>query len=221
MQLAEDIHNYLEQRPLIAGPETSPYRIRKFVAKRKAPLATAAAILVLLVGGVIGTGLGFVGQRQMRIAADTLRVRAEGLPSRPISGRRRQRQLKSKSRGRSRSRIKHGGCARLRTAEAAARAEALSKYEAIKQAKAAKNAALTSTSEKDQATHEREAAEQSIAADVTAKDQALDQRNAIASENYFANILAAQAACAPANGLKPAIFSRSAPLRSGIGSGAT
>jgi serine/threonine protein kinase len=52
LELAEDIHNYLEQRPLLAGPESKAYVLRKFARRNRAPLAAAAAIMALLVGGV-------------------------------------------------------------------------------------------------------------------------------------------------------------------------
>ena len=77
LHLAEDIRNYMENRPLIAGPETNAYKLRKFIAKRRGPLAVAAAIALLLVAGIIGTSLGFIGQRRLRIQADALRMSAE------------------------------------------------------------------------------------------------------------------------------------------------
>jgi hypothetical protein len=51
--MAEDIRNYLEGKPLLAGPESTIYRARKFV-RRNAPRMVAGAIIVLLMtGGLI------------------------------------------------------------------------------------------------------------------------------------------------------------------------
>ena len=57
LQLAEDLDNYLEGHRLLAGPESTAYRVRKFVSRNKASLASLAAIFVLLVGGIVATSL--------------------------------------------------------------------------------------------------------------------------------------------------------------------
>jgi non-specific serine/threonine protein kinase/serine/threonine-protein kinase len=49
-QLAEDIRNYLDGRPLLAGPESRAYRVRKYVGRHRRGLLTAAAGAVVLVG---------------------------------------------------------------------------------------------------------------------------------------------------------------------------
>lgn len=53
--LAQDIRNYLEHKPLQAGPETARYRLAKFVRRRRAVLAAASLVFLTLVGGIIGT----------------------------------------------------------------------------------------------------------------------------------------------------------------------
>jgi serine/threonine protein kinase len=55
LELADDVRNYLENRPLRAGPESIAYRLRKHVSRNKAALGAAAAIIMLLVGGIIAT----------------------------------------------------------------------------------------------------------------------------------------------------------------------
>ncbi|MGH7179268.1 MAG: tetratricopeptide repeat protein [Tepidisphaeraceae bacterium] len=55
LQLAEDIQNYLEGKPLLAGPESRAYRVRKFARRNWHGLVAAAAIALLLVGGIIAT----------------------------------------------------------------------------------------------------------------------------------------------------------------------
>jgi serine/threonine-protein kinase len=47
-QLSEDINNYLEQRPLLAGPETGAYRIRKLLLRHLKGLAVGLSFIVLV-----------------------------------------------------------------------------------------------------------------------------------------------------------------------------
>jgi serine/threonine protein kinase len=49
-ELADDVRNYLAQKPLIAGPESTTYKVRKFARRNKgAALAIAAIATILLV----------------------------------------------------------------------------------------------------------------------------------------------------------------------------
>jgi len=52
-ELADDIQNYLTSTPLIAGPETAVYRVRKFVRKHAGSVATAALVAVVIVLGLV------------------------------------------------------------------------------------------------------------------------------------------------------------------------
>ncbi len=52
-EMADDIHNYLTGRPLIAGPETAVYRVKKFVHKHAGSVATVALVAVAIVLGLI------------------------------------------------------------------------------------------------------------------------------------------------------------------------
>ena len=51
-ELADDIQNYLNERPLIAGPESSIYRTKKFVYKHAGSVAAAALIAVVIILGL-------------------------------------------------------------------------------------------------------------------------------------------------------------------------
>jgi serine/threonine protein kinase len=53
-ELADDIRNYLERRPLIAGPESNWYRARKTLRRHRVPVASAAAALLAM---LLGTSL--------------------------------------------------------------------------------------------------------------------------------------------------------------------
>ena len=52
IQLAEDVENYLEGRPLVAGPESATYRIGKYARRHKALSTTILAVTVSLVAGL-------------------------------------------------------------------------------------------------------------------------------------------------------------------------
>jgi non-specific serine/threonine protein kinase/serine/threonine-protein kinase len=50
-QLAEDISNYMGGKPLIAGPESKLYRLKKYSRRNITALATTVAIMLLIVAG--------------------------------------------------------------------------------------------------------------------------------------------------------------------------
>jgi len=59
MELARDIENYLRGRPLIAGPDSKWYRIRKTIRQHRAPLGVAAALVAVIAIGGAAAGVGF------------------------------------------------------------------------------------------------------------------------------------------------------------------
>jgi non-specific serine/threonine protein kinase/serine/threonine-protein kinase len=68
-ELADDIGNYLKGAPLIAGPESTVYLIRKFVKRKRALVSGIAAVLVVLFAGIIVSTV--LAIRQARALADT------------------------------------------------------------------------------------------------------------------------------------------------------
>ena len=52
-EMADDIRNYLNGLPLIAGPETTVYRAKKFVHKHAGSVATASLISVAIILGLV------------------------------------------------------------------------------------------------------------------------------------------------------------------------
>jgi serine/threonine protein kinase len=67
--LARDIQRYLANEMVEARPPSTVYRLRKFASNHKMALATAAAIAVLLVAGIVGTTVGLIrAERQKQIA---------------------------------------------------------------------------------------------------------------------------------------------------------
>ncbi len=75
IELADDIGHYLSGRPLIAGPESMAYRLRKLLRRNRATVATAAAFLLLLIAGATVSTIGFV--RASEHAAETERQKLE------------------------------------------------------------------------------------------------------------------------------------------------
>jgi eukaryotic-like serine/threonine-protein kinase len=53
--LATDVANYMNDRPLDAGPESSAYRLRKLLRRHRGAVAAGVAIVLLLLAGVVAT----------------------------------------------------------------------------------------------------------------------------------------------------------------------
>jgi serine/threonine protein kinase len=53
IQVADDVRNYLDGRPLIAGPETRRYRLRKWAAKHRVGLIAATSMVSLVTAGIV------------------------------------------------------------------------------------------------------------------------------------------------------------------------
>lgn len=69
-ELAQDIRNYLQARPLLAAPESKLYLARKLIVRHRASIAAAASLLLLLIAGIVGTTLGLVREQAARQLAD-------------------------------------------------------------------------------------------------------------------------------------------------------
>jgi serine/threonine protein kinase len=67
--LAQDLENYLADLPVQAGPPSTWYRWTKFYHRNRAAMLGAAALVLSLIGGVIGTTWGMVkAQRAEEVA---------------------------------------------------------------------------------------------------------------------------------------------------------
>ena len=65
-ELANDIRNYLSGNPVIAGPESAAYRFKKFVQRHKALVTGAAAVMIVLLAGIIVSTVFAIGQARAR-----------------------------------------------------------------------------------------------------------------------------------------------------------
>ena len=75
--LALDVRRYLDGEPVVAAPPSRVYRLRKFVTRNKAAVATGMVILLVLLGGILGTSLGMVRAQRETRRADREKRRAE------------------------------------------------------------------------------------------------------------------------------------------------
>jgi tetratricopeptide (TPR) repeat protein len=68
-ELAADIHRYLENRPVLAGPPSRLYRMRKFVRRNRLPvLAGAVAAAALVAGFAAAIWQARIAQRERAVA---------------------------------------------------------------------------------------------------------------------------------------------------------
>jgi len=79
LELADDIQNYLEGAPLSAGPESVVYRARKFVRRNRAFVTGIAAVLAVLVAGVVVSTLFAIKAEHARVEAVAARAEAEAV----------------------------------------------------------------------------------------------------------------------------------------------
>ena len=82
-EFARDIDNHLQDRPVLAGPPSAGYRLRKFARRNKSILATTAVVAVAL---VVGTGIAT--WQAVRAHAQAIRAEEEqARPGDPADGR--------------------------------------------------------------------------------------------------------------------------------------
>jgi WD40 repeat protein/serine/threonine protein kinase/tetratricopeptide (TPR) repeat protein len=64
--LAADIQRFLADEPVVAGPPSKIYRLRKFMRRHRRTVIAALLVSTTLIAGIIGTGLGLVRARSER-----------------------------------------------------------------------------------------------------------------------------------------------------------
>jgi eukaryotic-like serine/threonine-protein kinase len=75
---AQDLERFLNQEPVQAGPPTMRYKLRKFVRRNRAQVIAASVLLLTLVGGVVGTTIGYLRAEKAREEEATQRQIADG-----------------------------------------------------------------------------------------------------------------------------------------------
>ncbi|HVS14014.1 MAG TPA: serine/threonine-protein kinase [Thermoanaerobaculia bacterium] len=68
-ELAADLGRYLDDRPVLAGPPSVRYRLRKLVRRHRAAVAAASLVALAVLGGAVASTVGFVrASRAERVA---------------------------------------------------------------------------------------------------------------------------------------------------------
>ncbi|MFN7553203.1 MAG: protein kinase domain-containing protein [Pseudomonadota bacterium] len=76
-EFAADVRRFLAGEPVLAGPPSQAYRVRKFIARNRVAVGAAAAVLVALELGVIGPTWMAVEARAQRARAEAALVDAQ------------------------------------------------------------------------------------------------------------------------------------------------
>ncbi len=63
-EFADDINNYLNEKPLIAGPESTLYRLQKALHKHRTPFAAITAVIVVLITGLFVSSSLYIRMRR-------------------------------------------------------------------------------------------------------------------------------------------------------------
>jgi serine/threonine protein kinase/Tfp pilus assembly protein PilF len=71
-ELSDDIENYLKGAPLMAGPPTAGYRLRKFLRRHKALVGSIAAVLVVSIIGTIVSVVFAMGQARAHAESEAV-----------------------------------------------------------------------------------------------------------------------------------------------------
>jgi serine/threonine protein kinase len=68
-EMADDIENYLNGEPLMAGPPGASYKLKKFVRRNRALVGGIAAVLVVFIVGIVVSTILAIGQARARSEA--------------------------------------------------------------------------------------------------------------------------------------------------------
>ena len=75
--LANDVQRYLNNEPVLAGPPSTCYRVRKFVSRNRAPVLASALVVAALVGGLAMATTFYLRASAERDAAQLAKARAD------------------------------------------------------------------------------------------------------------------------------------------------
>ncbi|QOV91323.1 serine/threonine-protein kinase [Humisphaera borealis] len=77
-ELADDITRHLADEPVLARPPSTRYRVVKFMRRHRLGVAAFVTMLVLLVGGIVGTSAGMIRAWISQAQAENAQADAEG-----------------------------------------------------------------------------------------------------------------------------------------------
>ncbi len=75
-EFADDIKNYIKGSPLIAGPESLVYQVKKFIKRNRILVSSVTIVLIAIVIGAIVSTIFAIRESRARVIADTERNRA-------------------------------------------------------------------------------------------------------------------------------------------------
>jgi len=78
-ELAADVTRYLKHEPVIAGPPSAMYRVRKYVRRHKVGVAAAAMVVLALLVGVTGATVGLIRARKAEQIAKAEAAKANAI----------------------------------------------------------------------------------------------------------------------------------------------
>jgi len=74
-ELEADIERYIRHEPVVAGPPSTIYRIKKYIKRHKVGVAAAALVILAILIGITGTSIGLFkavrAEKKARIEAET------------------------------------------------------------------------------------------------------------------------------------------------------
>ena len=68
-ELADDVERFLSHQPVLSGPPSSVYRMRKFVRRHRLGVVMGALLTLVLLAGSVGTSIGMIRARRAEAAA--------------------------------------------------------------------------------------------------------------------------------------------------------
>jgi serine/threonine protein kinase/tetratricopeptide (TPR) repeat protein len=74
---AMDVRRYLADEPVLAGPPSARYRLRKFARRHRGPVLAVLLLLLTLIAGIIGTTWGMLEARRRAEGERQAKLRAE------------------------------------------------------------------------------------------------------------------------------------------------
>jgi len=98
--MADDVENYLQGNPLIAGPLSNVYRLKKFVRRNRVLVASAVTVLLVLTAGIVVSTRFFLGQDRARIQAQQALDELDELKSQMLADRKLSRAQRLRAEGR-------------------------------------------------------------------------------------------------------------------------
>jgi tetratricopeptide (TPR) repeat protein len=78
-ELALEVQRFLRNEPVMAGSPSAAYRLQKFLRRNRGSVVAASLVLVALLGGLIGTSLGFIRAKDRAIDAARQTARAQSV----------------------------------------------------------------------------------------------------------------------------------------------